>query len=122
MKWSDSGNTEMSNTLFDELTKTTYFSSNSQCFVGIYFGKQYEIEISKIRYYPNKTWSKPGDNLVGALFEGSADNITWKKIKTLESKVERGWNKISIKKKERISYRYFRFSHNAQSGCSLGEI
>jgi hypothetical protein len=60
--------------------------------------------------------------LKGARFEGSLDNTTWAGIKTLDSKVERGWNMITIKKKDQISFRYFRFIHSSQSGCSLGEI
>ncbi len=60
--------------------------------------------------------------LKGGRFEGSKDNITWTLIKSLDSKIERGWNQISIKKVDRLAIRYFRFIHTSQSGCNLGEI
>ncbi len=120
--WSDSGNTELTNKVFDDLTRTTYFSSSSNCQIGVYFGNQHLIEINRIRFYPNKTWDKPGGYLKGALFQGSSNNITWETISTLSSKVQRGWNRIVIDKKSQKAYRYFRFSHTSASACSLGSI
>ena len=86
-KWTDSHNNDLTNSVFDSMTKTGYFSSNSQCEIGIYFGYDNEVEISKIKFYPNKSWDKPGTYLKGGKFQGSSDNITWNVMKTLDTKI-----------------------------------
>jgi hypothetical protein len=106
----------------DRFVRTVYTSNNSACQVGFYAGDGLAIELSKIRFYPNRRWSAPGNYLEGAKFEGSQDNVTWTTISELTDDVRKGWNRINIKRKDRQEFRYLRFSHTSVSSCQIGKI
>ena len=54
--------------VFDELTSTTYSSSNADCYVGIDLGAGRVANIRRIRYFPTMEWNIVSTYLKGAVF------------------------------------------------------
>lgn len=107
---------------FDKLMSTYYSSSATTCYVGMDFGEYLTADISRIRYFPLRSWKSVGQYLSGATFKASNDNVTWTTLYTIDSTVHTGWNNWRPATPLAASYRYVKFEHNSTSSCQLAEL
>lgn len=111
------GDSKGSNLAFDNSQATNYQSNNSACFIGVDFGANLGISLTRIRYFPYAGWVLNSLYLPGGQFEVSQDNMTWTSIYTIDSMAHSGWNIIFPT--DQNPYRYLRFTHNSTSQCML---
>lgn len=103
---------------FDNVQGSVYTStSTGTCFIGIDVGSGLIFNLSRFRYFPNSLWVIASNYLIGAQLLASNDNANWDTLYTVDSNVHSGWNTFIISTTS--NYRYFKFSHNQQSHCSL---
>lgn len=117
--FSDQTNSNVSY-VFDTFTDTNYGSTNTDCWIGVDAGAGIEVEVSRIRVFPNLLWMNVGKKIIGATFEGSNDNSTWSQLAVVDQTIHSGWN--TLRSKDQTPYRYIRFKHNSTSECSIGEM
>jgi hypothetical protein len=107
--------------VIDGIINSVYSSPNAQCYIGLDFGSNSFANISSIKYMPNPIWPIAANMLLGAVFEGSNDSITWTTIFKIDtSKVHSGWNYWVSS--TLVQYRFVRFSHTSLSGCQLSDL
>lgn len=106
----------------DDKTETAYESaSNGDCWVGFDLGVGYKRTLFRIKYFVNRKAIDPAQ-LIGAVFEGSTDNVTYNTIASIGGNVHRGWNDWSTKNPLSTIYRYLRMRHNTSSNCKVSEL
>ena len=54
--------------VFDGVEGTTYYSSASQCYIGIDVGEGLTFVLKRIRFFPFSKWLTPSNNLKNAKF------------------------------------------------------
>ena len=64
---------------FDGIYSTGYFSpvSNGECFIGIDLGENMHASVHRIRYFPYNKWSIVSNYMLGGVFEGSTDGVSY---------------------------------------------
>lgn len=74
---------------FDATLNTIYTSDNAECHVGMDFGADAVVDVTKIRFAPNPLWDSPSTKLEGAKFQGSNDisvpSPSWTDIFTVDT-------------------------------------
>jgi hypothetical protein len=106
----------------DGLLSTIYSSSAATCYVGVDFGEYLRADITRIRYFPNRSWRAANAYILGATITASNDGTTWSTLFTVDSSVHTGWNIWRPSAALTTTYRYVRFEHNSTSKCQLGEF
>jgi hypothetical protein len=106
----------------DGLLSTIYSSSTATCYVGVDFGEYLRADITRIRYFPNRSWRAANAYILGATITASNDGTTWSTLFTVDSSVHTGWNIWRPSAALTTTYRYVRFEHNSTSKCQLGEF
>lgn len=88
--------------------------------MGIDIGQNLGVQLTRIRYFPNPSWSIAYQFIKGGMIQVSNDNSTWTTIATIDQTVHAGWNSFMISNTN--IYRYVRFLHSSVSKCNLAEL
>ena len=117
------GDTPASNyKINDNKVNTFYDSSIAACYVIFDFGLDFTLNLTEIQYYP--TLTKTLTNFYGLKFQGSADNITYLDLFSMNGTMKTGWNTWSANSSLPL-YRYIKLTPNATqitSRCNLAEV
>lgn len=114
--FSDQNVSTLDKNAFDGSLNTYYNSNNNECWLGIDFGTNFQANISRVRFFPNKAWPS-AIKLLNASLQGSNDKNNWTNLLTIDSTVHTAWN--NILSKTNTPFRYIRFVHNVTSACSI---
>ena len=83
-------------------------------------GSDFNVQITRIRYFPDKSWPIPLKFLIDGVFQVSNDNSSWTDFYQIDNSVHTGWN--SYLSQDTNTYKYVRFTNTLSSGCNLAEI
>jgi hypothetical protein len=105
---------------FDGSTSTFYGSTNSVCWIGVDFGSALKASVSRIRFFPDMSWTNTANMILNSNFQGSNDLSTWTTLATTDQTIHSGWNTLASS--SATAFRYVRFAHTSVSQCNIAEI
>ena len=105
--------------LNDQKINTYYDSGNVVCNATFDFGPDFNINLTKIQYYPSIL--KSIKLYYGIKFQASADNIHFLDLFALDENIKSGWNSWNANTSLPL-FRYLRFIGSNVSRCNLAEL
>jgi hypothetical protein len=110
-------NTAAASLAFDGQRATVYTSSLHSCWVGLDAGVGNTVNITKVRWLPNRSWLQVSPKLAGAEIQGSNDDSSYTTLFALDNTARMGWNSWRPSTPLSTNYRYIRFLHTSASKC-----